>query len=477
MKIAKKHLSILLAIALLLGIFSVGSSVSTMAAETAQDIPYVHTYLPGIETASQELLDTAGKSTCFALTAGITDSGYVADGAASAVKITLNGSGGPGYGQVMFYSQDADKNRTAYPNGNAQNLAKADGIRFFLRATGDLPQSIRFVTVNKYNTIICGVDIPILNTDVANNGMWIELKATDFYTYSGGSMTDTKLTAFANTLAFGFITTGNGRNDGYRNYNLYFSGLSQYQKPVNTPAQDKFIHTKLTGFENISQAEAELFSHTANSQITTNITDASYVAYGENSATKFTYASNTSPNWGQTVMYCQPSGTTSSSDRYIPEGIIPTKPLSNYDGLRVFVKVVATTDKLPEFFYIRLVDAYYSGCAQAKITLDNTKTEFSGWIYLEPSDFVVMKNNAATEETLTVFPSNVITLAINTSSGNKKSVFDIYLSGMSAYVNTDIAEMRSALLGEITTNNVRHAVNGDDKVDIRDLVWLYNYTK
>ena len=48
---------------------------------------------------------------------------------------------------------------------------------------------------------------------------------------------------------------------------------------------------------------------------------------------------------------------------------------------------------------------------------------------------------------------------------------------MSAYVNTDIAEMRSALLGEITTNNVRHAVNGDDKVDIRDLVWLYNYIK
>lgn len=99
----KKMLAAVSAGMLLLGLLPLSVPASAEETETVTE-----TYnMDGFEKAPQSALDTLLKTESVALTAGITDDKYVADGAESAVKVAYL-KDPENWGQVLLYADDAE---------------------------------------------------------------------------------------------------------------------------------------------------------------------------------------------------------------------------------------------------------------------------------------------------------------------------------------------------------------------------------
>lgn len=426
---------------------------------------FVHTSLNGIQTLTSTNMSGVTSEI-------VTEN--VAYGATNALKVGFNV--GKGY---ATYAYAYSSSKVIPNNVMPSTLSEYDGISMFLTIENNnfddagnlkdsLPQYVSFKLIDANCKIVAEAWIPTNTANKVDKHFyqgWVYLEPSDFYvvTYDDADKVvhptnDTaKLTAFPDAATFAFCNRNINNTDAYKKLNVYVSGMSVYEVNKNAVPTDKYVHTfKVDGLEKLDisnkiEPRGSQISITA----TPKVTVAKHVAYGSENAFKISYKKS-SDGWSQIGFYG--SGTKAEPCDMLPSNF------SQYDGIRMFLSVDSTSALSSEQIKIQFTDSYGSnGSSEYIITLDKLNADNRGWVYITPADFGLEKFNDKHSR-----------LVIKTKG---TVAFDVYLSGMSAYVNTDIAEMRSALLGEITTNNVRHAVNGDDKVDIRDLVWLYNYTK
>lgn len=429
---------------------------------------YVHTALNGLQTLSSS--DVYGVTTETGVTAN------VAYGSTNALKASFTKDKGTEH----FYAYSSSK---VIPNNTMPStLSQYDGISMFLTLedtafaeTGkddSLPQYLEFILIDSNCKKLAEAWIPIYKGENARDKQfyqgWVYLEPSDFYAVSyneedaeiNPTESSEKLTAFpdAATFAIGSRKVNNdAQYDIYKYFNVYISGLSAYQKPVNSAATDKYVHTKIDGFEKLTTTNdfsprGSIVSITGMPKVTV----AEHVAYGSPNAFRIAYKKS-SDGWSQFAFY----GSNTSGTKREPYDTIPSN-LASYDGIRMFLSVDSSATLSTEKITIALCTSYGVEKASSIITMDMLNNN-KGWIYLTPASFG-----------LTAFDNSYTRFVIKTAG---TIAYDVYLSGMSAYVNTDIAEIRSVLLGEATENTVRHELNGDTDINIRDLVWLYKYTK
>jgi len=124
----KKMLAAVSAGMLLLGLLPLSVPASAEETETVTE-----TYnMDGFEKAPQERAGALLKTESVALTAGITDDKYVADGAESAVKVAYL-KDPENWGQVLLYSADASGVKTLPFETLPQGLSAYDGPGTFHR--------------------------------------------------------------------------------------------------------------------------------------------------------------------------------------------------------------------------------------------------------------------------------------------------------------------------------------------------------
>ncbi len=425
----------------------------------------VHTELNGLQTLTSS--DISGVTT----ETGVTEN--VAFNRTNAIKASFTGKGWATYSYIYSSSK-------VIPNNILPaKLSEYDGISMFLTIENNkynedgelidsLPQYVSIRLIDSECKMVAEVWIPTNTSNKKSAHLyqgWVYLEPSDFYTITYGednnpihpTKENAKLTAFPDAATFAICSRNINNTDAYKLFNVYVSGMSVYENVVNSLPTDKYIHTEIDGLETLTTTNNFTPKSSGNIMCMPKATIAEHVAYGSPNAFKISYKGTSSDNWSQLAFY----GANTTGTKIEPCDMLPNN-LASYDGIRLFLSVDSDSALSTQKITFALCNSYGQEKATYAITVDML-TNNKGWIYLTPENFG-----------LTAFENSYTRFVIKTAG---TIAYDVYLSGMSAYVNTSVSELRSALLGETEQNTVRHELNSDNAVDIRDLVWLYNHSK
>lgn len=419
----KKMLAAVSAGMLLLGLLPLSVPASAEETETVTE-----TYnMDGFEKAPQSALDTLLKTESVALTAGITDDKYVADGAESAVKVAYL-KDPENWGQVLLYAEDAEaETGKALPFALLpENMSEWETLRMYVyadNATGGMPTGPSLHLLNKWGMELASTQLEIWVESGDFSG-WIELEPGDFKDTEGTALTAFPVDAWSFSIKF---TGMYNEYDPYKPVDLYFSGLSltrEVEKPKPTlpeenPArEDEYAHTAADGFETATQQQLDTLIRSESMTLTAGVTDEQYVAKGAQSAVKISY-NGQKGGWGQVLLYsADASGVKTLPFETLPQG------LSAYDGLCFFVKATSETG-LPNAVSFRFLDQYGMEIGTANIPVYSESGTYAEWVYLTPEDFG-----------LEAFPdawSYLWKVTNETGEEDGYKAFDLYVSGMSVY--------------------------------------------
>lgn len=434
------------------------SPISTLA-ETAPTKTEVYS-LEGFETATQEVLDKCPGTDSMKLTAGITNEGYLAEGATNAVKISYLEE--PDYwGQIFIYHKEDNVVSKPFETLPTK-MSDWDVLRFFVYVPLDecskgIPSGVQLHLINEYNESFGEKHINFTWSDVDDFSGWIELEPSDF-TKDGAA-----LTAFPDAYTILFKVTGeNNEYDPYKPFSMYLSGMEMTREVPDTDGdkngededkdkdndkngedgdkgkdedkdknedkdKDKGEESKFDEFgrlnaynytlsgnlEKATQAQLDGFFKSGFT-LTAGITDKSLIAKNADSAIKLSYGG--SQGWGQVLFYHE--------NKVLPFDILP-KNLPAYDGIGFYLNVSAPETGLPTAVNFIFLDEYGMEGGKAKVDIYDESRTFEGWVYLTPKDFGLDK---FPEEFSFLFK---VTGEHDEYDGYKK--FDMYFSGLSAY--------------------------------------------